>query len=109
MSGYVDDDVFYFTYAWGSGMIRSHLGAIRIVDCDIQSIDSGGIIDPLLVTKSGDDVVLEVGQLESFNNWSESQYFGEVVLTDDHLEIIDESAETIEPDFPSNGSVESCF
>lgn len=110
MSGYVDDDVFYFTYSWGSGIHRSHLGVIRIVDCEIQSIDSGGFegVD-FFVTKTDDGTILETGQFNGFNNWSTSAYFGDVVITNDRIIVRNDTADSIDPEFPSTGSVESCF
>ncbi len=110
MSGYLKKDVLYYTYSWGSGIKRSHLGTIRMLDCVLQCTDSGGFSDvDLFVSGTKDDVVLETGKYESFNNWSDPEYFGDIVDAMADVAVIDEADETIQPDFPSSDSSSNCF
>ncbi len=110
MSGYLKNDVLYYTYSWGSGIKRSHLGTIRMIDCVLQCTDSGGFGDvELFVSGVEDDIILETGKYEGFNKWSDPEYFGDIVDAMTNVAVIDEVDETIQPDFPSSDAEGTCF
>lgn len=75
MSGLVRDDTFYFTYSWGSGVHRSHVGKLQIVNSEAKFWDSGALFGGLLfrdvfVSRRPDgEIALFKGSFQSFNRW----------------------------------------
>ena len=84
MTGLVKGQSFYFTYSWGSGMHRSHLGKLRIVHGELTIWDSGGFLnqDLFLSRQADETIAVESGTFESFNGWLKSADFGRIDETD---------------------------
>lgn len=84
MSGLVQGSSFYFTYSWGSGIHRSHVGKLQVVNGDLQVWDSGGFFDvDLFLSRRGNgQIAIVSGKFESFNQWMQSSEYAQVDETD---------------------------
>jgi hypothetical protein len=106
MSGVVCKSVFYFTYSWGSGIHRYHVGMLEIVNGELVRRDSGGfeandLIDVFVAGDSHDNVALYSGQFKRFNEWSDAKSFGTIQTQGaNRLGIIGNDGQQILPDFP---------
>lgn len=71
MSAVVADDTLHYTYSWGSGIHRSHVGEMRVVDGQIQIQESDGHVHcDLFVRLEDGNVVVEEGDFHAFNDYS---------------------------------------
>lgn len=101
MSGVVVQGVFYYTYCFGSGIFRSHVGKLSMNQGSFTLKESGGFsFQNLFVKAAGDAVEVETGLWDSFNSWREGAFFGTVKDNGDTLTLLDSSGGEIEPDFP---------
>jgi hypothetical protein len=109
-SATVSDDALYYSYAFGSGVLRSHVGRLRLRDCVLERVESGGYAPgggpPLLFVKPsgnvtrGGAVVAEAGVYDAFNSWHAEVWFGTVLATETSLGLVDADDQVIEPNFP---------
>jgi hypothetical protein len=67
MSGLVQGESFYFTYSWGSGIHRSHVGKLQIVNDEVKFWDSGGFfnLDLFLSRRTDGEIAVVSGRFES--------------------------------------------
>jgi hypothetical protein len=101
MSGTVVQGVFYYTYRFGSGILRSHVGKLLVEQGSLTLKESGGFsFQDLFVKATGDAVEVQTGIHESFNSWRDGEFFGTIKDNGDTLMLLDASGGEIEPDFP---------
>ena len=80
MSGVVQSSSLYYTYSWGSGIHRSHIGRLEVVNDELKFWESAGFADRDLFvspTSSGGIQVLS-GKYAEVNQWLDSQEFGTI-------------------------------
>jgi hypothetical protein len=110
-SATVSDDALYYSYAFGSGLVRSHIGRLRVRDCVLERVESGGYAPSggpslLFVKASGDlltragAVVAEAGVYDAFNSWHAEVWFGTVLAAETSIGLVDADDQLIEPNFP---------
>ena len=103
MSGLMSDGDFYYTYSWGSGIHRSHVAKLRVVDGKLKSWDSGGFEgEDFFVTEDAKGKVRVLsGEFKEFNRWEAAKDIGSVGMTNTpQLQIIGLKGEVIAPTFP---------
>jgi hypothetical protein len=77
MSGLVQGQSFYFTYSFGSGVHRSHVGKLQIENGEVKVWDTGGFVNQdLFLRRTNTAVTVESGRFESFNGWQDLGDFG---------------------------------
>jgi hypothetical protein len=77
MSGLVKGQSFYFTYSWGSGVHRSHMGKLQLVDGAVKMWDTGGFLNQdLFLRRTNTEIAVESERFESFNGWLGPGSFG---------------------------------
>lgn len=83
-SGLVKGGSFYFTYSWGSGIPRSHIGELRIVNGQVTCWDTGGVPwRDLFVTRASDgEIAVVSGVYQSFNRWHAPLEYGRIDASD---------------------------
>lgn len=99
----VDDELFY-TFASGSGIMRSHVVRLSLVNCALELLQSGGYtrsgkLDLFLREEAG-EIRAESGFFVDFNQWRDGQLYGRLVSGATSLSIVDATGTTIEPEFP---------
>ena len=78
MSAAVHGNCLYYTYSWGSGIHRSHVGRVSIVQGKLRILDSIGYQNANIFVKvSGQGVSAYQGEFTSFNQWR-----GDLLLKD---------------------------
>jgi hypothetical protein len=81
MSGVVVDATLYYTYSWGSGIHRSHVGQLRVAGGQLVIHESEPFqFRDVFVRGSGGQVAVEVRRYKSFNSWDNAAGLGTVVL-----------------------------
>ncbi|HTY88710.1 MAG TPA: hypothetical protein VMB80_14680 [Candidatus Acidoferrum sp.] len=103
MSGLMNNGDFYYTYSWGSGIHRSHVAKLRVVDGKLKSWDSGGFEgqDLFVTGDSKGKVRVLSGEFKEFNRWDAAKDIGFVGMTNTpQLQIIGPTGEVIAPTFP---------
>jgi hypothetical protein len=100
MSAIMVDNNLYYTYSWGSGIHRSHIGRLSIEGTDIRIVESSGYenID-LFIRKVGDRIQVEEGRFTSFNSWESGRDFGWIMTKGSSLAVINGEGEEIAPRF----------
>ena len=99
-SAVMSGEDLYFSYSWGSGMHRSHLGRISVTSRGIEILDSGGFIDfELFVDKDDAGLIVFDGGFEEFNSWTNPIEVGRVRSTSSSIKLTDSLGEELEPDF----------
>ena len=94
-----DGDLFY-TYSWGSGIHRSHIGRVSLKSGQLEISDSGGFIDYELFIDSSNTVY--DAKFKDFNSWSSEVELGSVRYSSNelpHLEVIGLDGSLIISDF----------
>ena len=94
-----DGDLFY-TYSWGSGIHRSHIGRVSLKSGQLEISDSGGFIDYELFIDSSNTVY--DANFNDFNSWSGAVELGSVRYSSDelpHLEVLGLDGGLIIPTF----------
>ena len=77
MCGLVQGESFYFTYSFGSGIHRSHVGKLQIVNGEVKLWDTGGFFNrDLFLRRTSTEIAVESGRFESFNGWLDPIDFG---------------------------------
>ena len=90
MSATMDEDMLFYTYSWGSGIHRSHVGALSIMGDQIQILETVGFVnEDLFVRNMGGQSIIEVGDYLGFNSWEKSGVLGQPKLLNGSLSIID--------------------
>lgn len=84
MSGLLQGEGFYFTYSWGSGIHRSHLGKLQIVNGEVKLWDTGGFnsLDLFFSRRVNGEIVVEAGRYEGFNAWQQPVSYGRIDESD---------------------------
>ena len=103
MSGMMHDGGFYFTNSWGSGIHRSHVAMLRLVDGKLKRWESGGFrdLDLFVSVDSHGEIHVLSGQFQEFNRWTEGKEFGTVkALSSSELQIVAVTGKVIVPMFP---------
>jgi hypothetical protein len=99
MSGVTIGSEFYYTYSWGSGIHRSLIGRITVVEGKISEIESGGFVNKdLFVRKVGNQIQVEIGSFVAFNSWSGAKY-GKVQIRGSSLVLIGTDGSVVTPQF----------
>jgi hypothetical protein len=106
-SAVVRGDALYYSYASGSGVVRSLVGRLRLRDCLPELVESGGYAPPdshgtfkLFLRQDGENLVAEKGRYLALNDWSDPVWFGTVSATDTSIDLLDSEGHVIAPDFP---------
>jgi len=77
MSGLVKGQSFYFTYSFGSGMHRSQVGKLQIVDGAVKLWAAGDFLSrDLFMRRTDTEIAIETGIFLDFNGWTEPGEFG---------------------------------
>ncbi len=98
MSAVVQGDAFYYTYAFGSGIHRSHVGRLRLVDGEPQQHESAPFPQDLFVEKAGDGVRVVQATYREFNAWENGVEHGRIDPAEKYrLRIIDAHGAEVVP------------
>ena len=90
MSAVKVGDAIYYTYSWGSGIHRSHVGELSVVSGELMIRESGGFANADLFVRTAEGgVLVEAGDFESFNNWKSAEPLGVVGVAGTSLRIVD--------------------
>ena len=104
MSGVVQNKTFYYTYSWGSGIHRSHVGCLFFYQNTLVIIETGGMMNfDLFVAKSiSDSLYVYKGRYLSFNSWTANSTPPWRVLLENNsgLVVFDSTGKEVKPDFP---------
>jgi hypothetical protein len=104
MSGFVLKRTFYYTYSWGSGIHRSHIGCFFLDGDTLKFLDTGGFIniDLFVSNCAGDSICVVTGYYQSFNSWTLVKDNKWRVINENgaRLAVIDSTGKEVLPDFP---------
>jgi len=101
MSAVLAEDGLYYTYSWGSGIHRSHVGRLCIEDGRLAILESGGYVNTdLFVRKVKGGIKVESGRFTGFNSWEAAEKFGWLKQQGSSLVIVDEEGAKVPPEFP---------
>lgn len=80
MSAVVHEESLYYSYSFGSGIHRSHVGVLSKNEAGkLELRESGGYFsDDLFVRVKEGAIVVESGRYEDFNQWKSAKPFGTV-------------------------------
>lgn len=102
MSGIVVDKALYYTYSWGSGIHRSHIGKLSVEDEKLKILDSGGYPDrDLFVRHTAGKVQVESGRFIGFNSWEPIAYVGTLQSKGATLIMVEEAGIEVVPQSPA--------
>jgi hypothetical protein len=97
MSAVVSGGKLYFTYSWGSGRHRSHLGQLTVAKDKLTITESGPLHDgDCFVTKDAKGLYLERGTFEKFNAWKPDQRYGQIHPKDPGFTVVNDAGEEIQ-------------
>ena len=101
MSAVVSEDALYYTYSWGSGQHRSHIGYLSLNGDKIEILESGGYMSTdLFVRKVEDGILVEAGRFDGFNSWESAEEVGWVKRPVSSLAIVDAMGAEVLPSSP---------
>lgn len=101
MSAVVSEDVLYYTYSFGSGMHRSHVGLLSIDGEKMRILESGGSLSTdLFVRKVEGGIQVEAGRFDGFNSWKPARRIGWAKSKASSLAIVDAAGAEVPPHFP---------
>ena len=104
MSGVVVKRTFYYTYSWGSGIHRSHVGCIFLNGDSLVFLDTGGFmnVDLFVSNCASDSICVYTGAYKSFNSWTLVKDNGWRVIQENgaRLAVIDSTGKEVLPDIP---------
>ena len=104
MSGVVVNRTFYYTYSWGSGIHRSHIGCFFLDGDTLKFLDTGGFInvDLFISNCSGDSICVYTGAYKSFNSWMlvKDNKWRVVIVNGTSLAVIDSTGKEVAPNIP---------
>ena len=91
MSAVVNEGSLYYSYSFGSGIHRTHVGVLSKNDeGKLELRESGAYFsDDLFVRAKDGDIVVESGQYVKFNQWKSARPFGTVKLAAATFTIVD--------------------
>lgn len=96
MSAVVSGKKLYYTYSWGSGIHRSHLGQLFVTGGKLTFVESGALVDKdCFVKQDGPTLRLEKGDFHTFNTWKPGQKLGDITPTDTGFTVRDETGKEI--------------
>jgi len=105
MSAVVMDGKLYYTYSWGSGIHRSHIGRLSRDARDIRIIVSGGYSSTDLFVRNVDGRIrVEAGKFTGFNSWKVESQVGWLKAKESSLAIVDETGAEVPPQFGVMGT-----
>jgi hypothetical protein len=97
MSAVVSGGKLYYTYSFGSGRHRSHLGRLSIVGGKLIFAESGPLLDQdCFVKQDGARLRLEKGEFERFNAWKAGQKIGEIGARESGFAVLNDAGKEIE-------------
>jgi hypothetical protein len=105
MSGVVQPSGFYYTYSWGSGIHRSHIGRMEVVNEELKFWESGGFAgrDLFVSPTSSGGIQVVAGRYAEVNQWLEAQEFGLIDQQDPaQMKIIGPDGEVVETLLPTD-------
>ncbi len=76
MSAVVSGKSLYYSYSFGSGVHRSHVGRMTVKDGDVVLVETDSHPDDLFVRVENGRIRLETGSFERFNSWKAGKPFG---------------------------------
>lgn len=77
MSGLVKGQSFYFTYSFGSGLQRSQVGKLQIVEGAVKLWATDDFFErDLFLRRTDSAIAIESGLFQVFNGWTEPGDFG---------------------------------
>jgi hypothetical protein len=100
MSAVVMDGNLYYTYSFGSGIHRSHIGRLSMDARDIRIIVSGGYSATDLFVRNVDGRIrVESGKFTGFNSWKAERQVGWLKAKESSLAIVDATGAEVPPQF----------
>jgi hypothetical protein len=97
MSAVVSNGKLYYTYSWGSGRHRSHLGQLTAAKAKLTVVQSSPLYDAdCFVTQDANGLYLERGAFEKFNAWKPDQRYGEIKPKDPGFTVVTKAGEEIQ-------------
>lgn len=103
MSGVMKGSVFYYTYSFGSGIHRTHLGRLFYDGDNLVQQESGGyaFIDFIVAEPTSDTLYLYRSVVKGFNDYTIlPPPWGVVKETAKGITVVDTLGNEIKPDFP---------
>jgi hypothetical protein len=102
MSGLVLSNAFYYTYSWGSGVHRSHVGKLVVAGGKLKFSETGGFTnkDLFVGTNAAGAVRVFAGTFRHFNDWSGTEFGSIAPATDSELRLIAPDGSTQKPSLP---------
>lgn len=83
MSAVVLDNALYYTYSWGSGIHRSHIGKLTVEDEKLNILESDGYFhQDIFVSHKDGKIQVESGRFSGFNAWETISYLGTLQAKD---------------------------
>jgi hypothetical protein len=97
MSAVVSGDKLYYTYSFGSGLHRSHLAQLSIVNGKLTFVESGPLVDQdCFVKQDGARLRLEKGAFDKFNVWKAGLKIGEIAAKEAGFAVLNDAGKEIE-------------
>ena len=97
MSAVVSGGKLYYTYSFGSGRHRSHLGQLSIVGGKLVFAESGPLLyQDFFVKQDGARLRLEKGEFEKFNAWKAGRKIGEIAAKESGFAVLNDAGKEIE-------------
>ena len=85
MSAVVVDGGLYYSYSWGSGLHRSYVGRLRMIDRKLVREESAGYRsrDVFVRQASGNKVQVVEGSYQGFNRWTDGAVLDVIAIDSD--------------------------
>ncbi|MBN1307561.1 MAG: hypothetical protein JXA18_06570 [Chitinispirillaceae bacterium] len=107
LSGLVIEGKLFYTYSFGSGIKRSHIGVLFFNEDTLVIRESGGfkfnLMDLFIAECTSGVICIYLGRKESyysFNSWTDSVELGwQIAIEESGLVVFDSTGAEIEPDF----------
>lgn len=101
MSAVVLDKALFYTYSFGSGLHRSHVGRMTFEDGAFRILESCAYFNhDLFVVKTNQGIRIDVGDFEQFNSWRPIRRLGRPELCRSSLVIVQEVGAEIDTGLP---------
>lgn len=100
MSAFVMDSNLYYSYCFGSGIHRSHIGRLSKDGREIRIVESGGYASThLFVRNVAGRIQVEAGTFAGFNSWKAERHVGWLKIKESSLAIVDTTGAEIPTQF----------
>jgi hypothetical protein len=100
MSAFVMNSNLYYTYCFGSGILRSHIGRLSLDGREIRIVESGVYQSTqLFVRNVGGRIQVEAGNFAGFNSWKAERQVGWLKIKESSLAIVDTTGAEIATQF----------